>query len=46
VLIASQNRGFAVGADSLPPNLRTPRVSLFDGSLQGVARGVASLQPS
>nr|MBL8456151.1 glutamine-hydrolyzing carbamoyl-phosphate synthase small subunit [Zoogloeaceae bacterium] len=38
VLITSQNHGFAVDADSLPSNLRPTHVSLFDGSLQGLAR--------
>lgn len=38
VLITSQNHGFAVDADSLPANLRPTHVSLFDGSLQGLAR--------
>jgi carbamoyl-phosphate synthase small subunit len=38
VLITSQNHGFAVDAASLPPNLRVTHVSLFDGSLQGIAR--------
>lgn len=38
VLITSQNHGFAVDADSLPNNLRVTHVSLFDGSLQGIAR--------
>lgn len=38
VLITSQNHGFAVDADSLPTNLRPTHVSLFDGSLQGLAR--------
>jgi carbamoyl-phosphate synthase small subunit len=38
VVITSQNHGFAVDADSLPPNLRPTHVSLFDGSLQGIAR--------
>jgi carbamoyl-phosphate synthase small subunit len=38
VLITSQNHGFAVDADSLPANLRVSHVSLFDGSLQGLAR--------
>ena len=38
VLITSQNHGFAVDADSLPANLRVTHVSLFDGSLQGIAR--------
>ena len=38
VLITSQNHGFAVDADSLPANARITHVSLFDGSLQGIAR--------
>jgi carbamoyl-phosphate synthase small subunit len=38
VLITSQNHGFAVDADTLPANLRVTHVSLFDGSLQGMAR--------
>ena len=38
VLITSQNHGFAVDADTLPANLRATHVSLFDGSLQGIAR--------
>lgn len=38
VLITSQNHGFAVDADSLPHNVRATHVSLFDGSLQGIAR--------
>jgi carbamoyl-phosphate synthase small subunit len=38
VLITSQNHGFAVDPDSLPANLRPTHISLFDGSLQGVAR--------
>lgn len=38
VLITSQNHGFAVDAASLPENLRATHVSLFDGSLQGIAR--------
>jgi carbamoyl-phosphate synthase small subunit len=38
VAITSQNHGFAVDPDTLPPNLRTTHVSLFDGSLQGLAR--------
>ena len=37
VMITSQNHGFAVDADSLPANLRPTHVSLFDGSLQGLA---------
>ena len=38
VIISSQNHGFAVDPDSLPANLRATHVSLFDGSLQGLAR--------
>ncbi len=38
VAITSQNHGFAVDPDTLPPTLRTTHVSLFDGSLQGMAR--------
>ncbi|MBU3736777.1 MAG: glutamine-hydrolyzing carbamoyl-phosphate synthase small subunit [Methylobacterium sp.] len=38
VFITSQNHGFAVDAASLPDNLRATHVSLFDGSLQGIAR--------
>ncbi len=38
VAITSQNHGFAVDPASLPANLRTTHVSLFDGSLQGIAR--------
>jgi len=38
VMITSQNHGFAVDPQSLPANLRTTHVSLFDGSLQGLAR--------
>ena len=38
VMITSQNHGFAVDADTLPNNLRATHVSLFDGSLQGLAR--------
>jgi carbamoyl-phosphate synthase small subunit len=37
VLITSQNHGFAVDPASLPGNLRVTHVSLFDGSLQGLA---------
>jgi len=37
VMITSQNHGFAVDADSLPASLRPTHVSLFDGSLQGMA---------
>ena len=38
VLITSQNHGFAVDEDSLPQRLKPTHRSLFDGSLQGVAR--------
>jgi carbamoyl-phosphate synthase small subunit len=38
VSITSQNHGFAVDADSLPANLRATHISLFDGTLQGLAR--------
>jgi len=38
VMITSQNHGFAVDAATLPGNVRTTHVSLFDGSLQGIAR--------
>ena len=38
VLITSQNHGFAVDASTLPATARVTHVSLFDGSLQGIAR--------
>ena len=38
VAITSQNHGFAVDPATLPKTLRTTHVSLFDGSLQGLAR--------
>ena len=38
VSITSQNHGFAVDAASLPGNVRTTHVSLFDGTLQGIER--------
>jgi len=38
VVITSQNHGFAVDPSSLTSNLRPTHVSLFDGSLQGLAR--------
>jgi carbamoyl-phosphate synthase small subunit len=38
VVITSQNHGFAVDPATLPPNLKPTHVSLFDGSLQGLAR--------
>jgi carbamoyl-phosphate synthase small subunit len=37
VAITSQNHGFAVDAKTLPSNIRVTHVSLFDGSLQGLA---------
>ncbi len=38
VVITSQNHGFAVDPSSIPSTLRPTHVSLFDGSLQGLAR--------
>jgi len=38
VMITSQNHGFSADLSSLPDNLRATHVSLFDGSLQGMAR--------
>jgi len=38
VVITSQNHGFAVDPKTLPARLRATHVSLFDGSLQGLAR--------
>ena len=38
VMITSQNHGFAVDVATLPANLRATHVSLFDGTLQGMAR--------
>ena len=38
VFITTQNHGFAVDEASLPENLKPTHRSLFDGSLQGVAR--------
>jgi carbamoyl-phosphate synthase small subunit len=38
VVITSQNHGFTVDPDTLPANLKTTHISLFDGSLQGLAR--------
>ena len=38
VSITSQNHGFAVDEKSLPANLRATHISLFDGTLQGLAR--------
>ena len=38
VSITSQNHGFAVDETTLPANLRPTHISLFDGTLQGLAR--------
>jgi carbamoyl-phosphate synthase small subunit len=38
VSITSQNHGFAVDDKTLPANLRPTHISLFDGTLQGLAR--------
>ena len=38
VEITSMNHGFAVDEKTLPSNLRATHVSLFDGTLQGLAR--------
>mgnify|MGYP003627764488 FL=1 len=38
VHITSQNHGFAVDADSLPATMRLTHTSLFDGTVQGLAR--------
>jgi carbamoyl-phosphate synthase small subunit len=38
VLITSQNHGFAIDPASISSNLRATHISLFDGSLQGLAR--------
>jgi carbamoyl-phosphate synthase small subunit len=38
VMITSQNHGFAVQEDTLPPNVRATHRSLFDGTLQGLER--------
>jgi carbamoyl-phosphate synthase small subunit len=37
VEITSQNHGFAVDAESLPPTAKVTHVSLFDGSNEGIA---------
>lgn len=37
VMITSQNHGFAVDKDTLPDNVKITHISLFDGSLQGIA---------
>jgi carbamoyl-phosphate synthase small subunit len=38
VYITSQNHGFAADPATLPENVKVTHVSLFDGSLQGIAR--------
>ncbi len=38
VMITSQNHGFAVNEDSLTDNLEVTHRSLFDGTIQGIAR--------
>ena len=38
VYITSQNHGFAADVAGLPANIKVTHVSLFDGSLQGIAR--------
>ena len=38
VVITSQNHGFAVDPQTISSNLRATHISLFDGSLQGLAR--------
>ncbi len=38
VMITSQNHGFAVKEDDLPSNLEVTHRSLFDGTIQGIAR--------
>lgn len=38
VFITSQNHGFAIDPATLPQNVKVTHVSLFDGSLQGIAR--------
>ncbi len=38
VFITSQNHGFAVNSENLPDHLQVTHISLFDGSIQGVAR--------
>ncbi len=38
VSITSQNHGFAVDGHALPPTLRPTHISLFDQTLQGLAR--------
>lgn len=38
VMITSQNHGFAVAQDNLPACLKVTHISLFDNSIQGIAR--------
>jgi len=38
VMITSQNHGFAVNEATLPANVRVTHRSLFDGTVQGIAR--------
>lgn len=38
VMITSQNHGFAVNEASLPENIEVTHRSLFDGTIQGIAR--------
>jgi carbamoyl-phosphate synthase small subunit len=38
VIITGQSHGFAVDPATVPDNLRVTHVSLFDGSVQGIAR--------
>jgi carbamoyl-phosphate synthase small subunit len=38
VFISSQNHGFAVDGATLPENVKVTHVSLFDNSIQGIAR--------
>ena len=38
VMITSQNHGFAVDAQTLPSCLKVTHISLFDGTVQGIAR--------
>jgi carbamoyl-phosphate synthase small subunit len=38
VYITSQNHGFAADINTLPANVKVTHISLYDGSLQGIAR--------
>ena len=38
VMITAQNHGFAVDEETLPANLKATHKSLFDGTMQGIAR--------